>query len=157
MTTLAFNRECMAGDTRVVTGASFYHSDKIYRIGNSLVGTAGNAHACLAFLAWFQSPRRNPVELQKQFGENHDRGDIWIAEINPGGIYLWDGWGYAERLNDPYYAIGSGAMAALEAMRQGMNPEEAVRRAITHDENTGSPIQVEFLLPETPKRKRKAK
>ena len=149
----------MAGDTRVITGASFYHADKVFRIGNSLVGTAGDAYACHAFLTWFRSPKRNPQELQKQFGETYDRGDIWVAEINPGGIYLYNGWGYAEKINDPYYAIGSGAMAAIEAMRQGMEPQEAVRRALAHDENTGSPIQVEYLLPPelVPKKKRKAK
>ena len=70
---------------------------------------------------------------------------------------MWSGWGVAEKVNDPFYAIGSGGMAALEAMRSGFTPEEAVRRAISHDENTGSPIQTEYLLPPelAPKRRRK--
>lgn len=159
MTTLAFNRECIAGDTRVVTGGSYYHADKIFRVGNSLLGTAGNGFMCLAFVEWFKSQKRNPFTLHKLIGEEADRDDILIAEINPGGIYLWDGWGFAEKINDPFYAIGSGAMAALEALRNDHPPEEAVRRAIAHDENTGSPVQVEYLLPPEllPKRKRRGK
>ena len=158
MTTVAFNRECIAADTRVVTGGPFYHADKLFRVGNSILGTVGDGFACLGFLAWFRSATRNPGQLHKMFAE-HDRDSIIVAEINPGGIYLWNGWGFAEKINDPYYAIGSGAMAALEAMRDGKNPEEAVRRAIAHDENTGSPVQVEYLLPPelAPKRKRRGK
>lgn len=157
MTTIAVNRECMAADTRVVNGNSYYHADKIFRVGNSLLGTAGDSFMCLAFVEWFKSPRRNPFELHKLIGEEGDRNEIVIAELNAGGIYLWNGWGYPEKLNDPAFAIGSGGMPALEAMRNGHTPEEAVRRATLHDENTGAPIQVEWLLPPEllPKRKRK--
>lgn len=158
MTTVAITREAMAADTRVVTGGPFYHADKIFRVGNSLLGTAGAGFACLAFVEWFKSPRRNPQVLHKIFGE-YDRDDILIAELNPAGIYLWDGWGFAEKINDSFYAIGSGSMAALEAMRNGLDPDDAVRRAVAHDENTGSPVQIEYLLPPelSPKKKRRGK
>lgn len=158
MTTVAVNRECIAADTRVITGGSYYHAPKLFRIGQSILGTAGDGFACLAFVEWFKSPRRNPGVLHKMFAE-HDRDSIIVAELNAGGIYLWNGWGFAERLNDPYYAIGSGSMAALEAMRHGLDPEEAVRCATAHDESTGSPIQIEYLLPPelAPKRKRRGK
>lgn len=158
MTTVAITREAIAADTRVVTGSSFYHAPKIFRAGQSLLGTAGAGFACLAFVEWFKSPRRNPQVLHKIFGE-YDRDDILIAELNPSGIFLWDGWGYPERINDSFYSIGSGAMAALEAMRSGADPDDAVRRAIAHDENTGSPVQIEYLLPPelSPKRKRRGK
>ena len=156
MTTLAINREGIAADTRVVTGGSYWHENKIFRVGNSLLATAGDGFGCLAFLAWYQSPRRNPLELQKQFVE-HDRDSVIIFELNPGGIHAWNGWGYPAKLNDDCYAGGSGGMAALEAMRRGATPEEAVRSAIQHDENSGSPIQVEWLLPPEllPKRRKR--
>lgn len=159
MTTIAFNRECIAADTRVITGGSYYHADKIFRVGNSLLGTAGDGDACLIFVEWFKSPKRNPLQLHKLLGEGFERCDIHIAEINPGGIYLWSGWGVGEKINEPFYAIGSGGTAALEAMRNDHSPEEAVKRAIAHDENTGSPVQVEYLLPPEllPKRKRRGK
>ena len=157
MTTIAVTREAMAADTRVVNGGSFYHANKIFRIGQSLIGTAGDGFACLAFVDWFKSPRRNPQVLHKMFAEL-DRSEILIAELNPSGIYLWNGWGYPERINDPYYSIGSGSMAALEALRNGLDPDDAVRRAMAHDENTGAPVQLEYLLPpELTKRKRRGK
>lgn len=156
MTTIAISRECIAADTRVITGGSYWHENKVFRIGNSLFGTAGDGFGCLAFLEWYKSPRRNPAELHKAFGEI-DRDDILIFELNPGGIYAWNGWGYPAKLLDDMYAGGSGGMAALEAMRHGLTPEQAVHRAIAHDENTGSPVQVEWLLPPEllPKRRKR--
>ena len=158
MTTIAANRECLAADTRVVNGSSYYHAPKIFRVGNSLIGTAGDGFACLAFLDWFKSERRNPQTLHKMFGET-DRDAIWCVQLDASGIYFWNGWGYPEKILDDYFAIGTGGMAALEAMRHGLTPEEAVNRAIAHDENSGPPIQVEWLLPPEllPKKKRRGK
>lgn len=158
MTTIAANRECLAADTRVVNGSSYYHAPKIFRIGNSLLGTAGDGFACLAFVEWFKSPRRNPQTLHKMFAEL-DRDAIWIVELNPSGIHFWNGWGYPETIMDECFAVGTGGMAALEAMRSGKTPEEAVSRALAHDENSGPPIQVEWLLPPEllSKRKRRGK
>lgn len=156
MTTIAVNRECIAADTRVINGGPFYHAPKLFRVGQSILGTAGDGFGCLAFVEWFKSPRRNPATLHKMFVE-YDRNDVLIAELNPGGIYLWNGWGYPERINDPMYAIGSGSMAALEAMRNGATPEDSIKRAQAHDEATGAPVQVEWLLPPEllPRRRRK--
>ena len=154
MTTIAANRECIAADTRVTTGSSFYHAPKLFRIGTSIIGTAGDGFACLAFVEWFRSPRRNPHVLQKIF-QDHDRDSIWIVELNPGGILFWNGWGYPERILDDFFAVGSGGQAALEAMRHGLTPEEAVLRATAHDECSGAPVQVEWLLPPELTRRRK--
>lgn len=157
MTTLAANRECIAADTRVVTGSSYYHATKLFRVGTSLLGTAGEGFPCLAFVEWFKSPKRNPQVLHKIFGDVEARDGIWIVELNPGGIHFWNGWGYRETILDDFFAVGTGGQAALEAMRHGLTPEQAIHRAIGHDENTGQPVQCEYLLPPElqPKRKRK--
>ena len=159
MTTIAANRECLSADTRVVNGSSYYHAPKIFRVGTSLIGTAGDGFACLAFVEWFKSPRRNPQTLHRMFGETTDRDAIWIVELNPAGIHFWNGWGCPETILDDCFAVGTGGMAALEAMRRGATPEEAVLAATKHDENSGAPIQTEWLLPPEllPKRKRRGK
>lgn len=144
----------MAADRRVVTAGSYYHADKIFRIGHSLFGTAGAGMQCLAFIEWVKG-RRNPLHLHKLMGE-HDREGIIILELNPFGIFVWDGWGYPEKVLDSQIAVGSGSMAALEAMRHGASAEEAVKRAMTHDEATGGEVQVCYLdEPQIKKRTRK--
>jgi hypothetical protein len=50
---------------------------------------------------------------------------------------------------DNSYAIGSGAQAALSAVRQGESPEKALKHAINLDECSGVFFQpqVEWLKP----------
>jgi 20S proteasome alpha/beta subunit len=145
MTTIAVDLRAgvMAADRRVVTSSSYYHADKIFRIGASLFGTAGHGMQCLAFIEWLKS-RRIPAQLHKLMGD-YDREGIIIAELNPLGIFIWDGWGFPEKVRDDVIAIGSGGMAALEAMRHGVSAEDAVRRAMAHDECTGGEVQVCYL------------
>jgi hypothetical protein len=59
-------------------------------------------------------------------------------------------------LLDATYAIGSGAMAALQALRLNCSPEEAVMRTAPMDECSGvlAAPEVAILVPQT-KRKRR--
>lgn len=152
MTTIACNLREMAADTLVVNSGPMYHADKIFRIGLSLVGTAGDGHMCLAFVEWFKSPKRSMHTLQKMIPIEH-RDDILLIELNPGGIHLWNGWGVPERIHNTYYAIGSGSMTAIGELRRGLPPEDAVKAASEWDENTRG-LQVLKLVPEKGKRKR---
>ena len=158
MTTIAVSKTegVMAADTRVVTGGSFFHAPKIHRIGDTLWGTAGDGFACLAVVEWLKSPKRNPILLHRAFAD-HDRDDVLLVGLGPDGISLVNGWGMFERVLDDTIAIGSGGMAALEALRSGATAEDAIKRAMTHDEATGGQVQVEYLLPPEllPKRRRK--
>lgn len=133
----------MAADRRVTGPLSFYHADKIFRVGHSLFGTAGAGMQCLAFIEWVKG-RRNPLQLHKLMGD-YDREGIMVLELNPFGCFIWDGWGFPERILDPYVAVGTGGQAALEALRHGVSAEEAVKRAMTHDECTGGEVQVCYL------------
>lgn len=150
MTTIAANLECMAADSAVVSGGPLYHADKIFRLGLSLVGTAGDGYMSLAFIEWFRT-KRNIHTLHKMIPIDH-RDEILIMELKPGGIYLWNGWGLAERIHEKFYAIGSGSMSAIEAMARGATPQEAVKSATRWDENSDGPIQTEFLKPARRKR-----
>ena len=145
MTTIACNRECMAADTRVSTGGAHYHANKIFRLGSSLFGTAGDGDMGLVMIDWLRTAR-NRQTLYKQWAD-YDRNEVWLIELNPGGICLWTGWGVQERINDKRYAIGTGQLAALKGMDKDETPEEAVRGAIDYDQYSGAPVQVEYLLP----------
>lgn len=149
MTTIVCNREGMAADTRVTSSGPMVHEDKIFRVGASLFGTAGDCSIGLLLLAWLKTTR-NVDRLHKQIPVEH-RDDAEIVELNPGGILVWSGWGVARRLQDKSYATGSGAMAALSLLRSGKSLKDSVAGAIELDECSGPPIQVEMLKP---KRKR---
>jgi hypothetical protein len=152
MTTIACNLECMAADQRVVNSGPMYPADKIFRLGDSLFGTAGDGFMSLVMIEWLQGKRNKPA-LRKLF-DHHDKDSILVIELNTTGIYLWNGWGVPERVKLTHYSIGSGSMSAQNAMNRGDTPEQAVRSAMTLDENTGGDVQVEYLLPPELKRKR---
>lgn len=98
----------------------------------------------LAMIEWLKS-QRNRQMLYKTWGTEHAKSDIELIEIRPGGIYLWDGWGIPEKVCLKAFAIGSGQMVALQAMKSGSSPHDAVKCAMEWDECTGPPIQVESL------------
>lgn len=157
MTTIAANRECMSADTRVsIETGQHYPATKIFRVGESLFGTAGHAMMCLVMIEWLKTAR-NRQQLYKQWSEeNYFREEVWILELNPRGLFLWDGWGVPEQVLSDHMAIGSGAKSALAVMAVGKGPEEAVRVATQIDIYSNPPIQTEWLLPpELVKKKRR--
>jgi hypothetical protein len=159
MTTIVCNLEGMAADTRVTGPLAYYPATKIFRIRDSLFGTAGHGDMCLAFIHWAKAVKRDPLKLHELIGKEYDRDDISILELNPTGIYKWSGWGFPEKVLADTAGVGSGHQAALAVLRAGKTPEEAIRIAMDHDEYTGCDVQVEYLLPPEllPKRKRKGK
>lgn len=157
MTTIAANLECMAADTRVSdeTTGGHYPATKIFRVGQSLFGTAGHGSMCLVMIEWLKTAR-NRQTLYKQWAD-YEREQIWLIELNPKGIFLWDGWGCPEQVHRKNYAIGSGAKAALALLNKGSDPEEAVKGAADCDMYTASPIECQYLLPPELTRRTKRK
>ena len=154
MTTIVANLEGMAADQRVsVDGAPHYKAAKIFRIGDSLFGTSGDGMMSLLMIDWLRKGAKNRPALYKLWGD-YERSAFWILELNPSGLYLWDGWAIPEKLEDARYAIGSGAMAAMAALDGGASLEDSVKRAIGLDQYSGDPVQVEWLLPPELKRRR---
>jgi hypothetical protein len=145
----------MAADQKVsAEGCPHYHANKIFRIGDSLFGTAGDGFMGLLMVDWLKKGAKNRAALYKLWND-YERSAFWLLELNPQGLFLWDGWAIPEKINDSRYAIGSGASAALGAMDAGKTPEESVRSAINLDIYSGAPVQVEYLLPPELKPRRK--
>ena len=136
----------MAADTRVTGDGAIYHADKIFRIGDSLLGTAGDAFMCRVFLEWFKNPKRSVPALRKML-EREEKDAFLILELEPKGLALWNGWGIPEPIHDQCYGIGSGSMSALALLRKGASLEDAVNGAMPLDEATGGRVQIEYLLP----------
>jgi hypothetical protein len=102
---------------------------------------------CLVMIDWLRGKKRDRKELYANWTEHTERGDCWLLELNPRGLFLWDGWGIAEPILNKRYAIGSGQQPALRGMDLGQSPEDAVKAAPDYDQYSGAPIQVEYLLP----------
>lgn len=137
----------MAADTRCSGAGPLVNTNKLARAGTSILGMCGDAMMGQYFFEWFKTPKRNPAMLHKALGD-YERCDILIVELNPTGIFLWDGWGVPLTVRDQYYAVGSGSMAAMAEMRRNKKrtaPVDAVKLAMSLDEYTGGDVVFEEL------------
>lgn len=151
MTTIVASLECMAADQRCTGGGPMCHVRKVHRIGQSLFGVAGDMVIGLAFMEWLQG-KRNRMLLYRLIPESH-RNDIDVLELSPEGLAFWNGWGVRMPLLDKTFAIGSGAMVALQAMRMGESPDRAILHAMAMDECSGV-YEAPEVHPLKPPRKR---
>jgi hypothetical protein len=137
----------MVADNRITGGGAMFHATKIHRIRGSLFGFAGDAMVAMILLKWLTGPR-DIEALHKLIPVDH-RTDVDVLELSKDGLAFWNGWGARLPLMDNSYAIGSGSMAALSAVRQGEDPEKAIKHAFGLDECSGVFFQpqVEWLKP----------
>jgi hypothetical protein len=110
---------------------------KIWRVGEGLVGMAGDVGAMLMFLKWL-----------KTSGGDDDwpafRGRVMHAlVVSPTGkIQLFESGGPEPcSTNDTYCAIGSASDIALGALYAGASARAAVRAAIKHHAQCKPPIR----------------
>lgn len=138
MTTIASDLKSMASDSRANGGYVNYRIQKVYRVGDSLVGCTGDIFECQKFIDWWSSGKnRHEMEEIKE--------DFLALVLTPEGLYQYSHQGVGVKLTDGYHAIGSGQEVALAGLRTGMSPAEAVHLSIRGDSYSGLPVQVQLL------------
>lgn len=115
-----------------------------------IIGTAGESSPALLFVDWYGTGQE-PPQMLRELG-----GDFTCLILTPRGLFEADAYCRPESVLDPYWAIGSGAKAALAAMHCGKSAVEAVRVAARIDPYTGGRI-VSMSLDEPVPRKRHRK
>lgn len=136
MTTIAANQKVMAADTRTVTGETWFRTSKIVRVGRSVVGVAGDSSAIEKFLRWYIGGRK-----KRERPEFRDSESFAALILDSRGMWHCDESLAFDRVNDDYFAIGTGAIAALVAMDLGLDPVAAVEAACRRDANSGLPVE----------------
>jgi len=131
MTTIAFDGTTMAGDGRVTADDVIARDDevKVHRIGEKLIGFAGDTRFAALFIKWIEA------------------GGLWPLpdDADYAGL-VWDGREllmYVTQEPDVAavpWAIGSGRHAALAVMRSGGDAAKAVEVAMTMDVFSGGVI-----------------
>jgi hypothetical protein len=152
VTTIAANRRSMAGDTLIDCDGTVCHTDKVFRIRDSLVGVAGNNNYTTKFLAWFRQECPPTMDLMEP---DDEKGGFIALELNFDGLFLYTDLCEPDKLHDKAFAIGLGAQGACIAMEKGDTPAQAVRTVMRHSKATGGKVKEYFLL--TGKRRRRTK
>ena len=129
----------MAADSRVTVeteagGIRHFRCEKLFRKGAAIIGTAGESAPGLVFLDWYGSQKAPPQKLID--GD----ADFTVLVLTPRGLFEFDKWCRGEKILEKFYAIGSGAKAALGAMHMGADARKAVQIACKVDTLSSTPI-----------------
>jgi ATP-dependent HslUV protease subunit HslV len=125
----------MAADTGFVHGYISFGGarNKLYRVGGSLFGGAGNSSDCTAFRRWKEDGADKPSKFDD---------DVSILEIpQDGRVFIWDKALVPYEIRAPFFAVGSGAEIALGAMAAGASAERAVEIACEFASGSLGPVE----------------
>lgn len=141
MTTIVADakRGLLVADSRITTYNELaqYSALKLFRIGKSIYGGAGDVLDELKFRRWVmdgQPKKGRPIYQNDSFN---------VLELSKEGITLWDYTLAPQPLTEDSYAIGSGSKIALYVIRVlGKTAEEAIEEVAKIDIHTAPPVQV---------------
>lgn len=143
MTTIAANRKCMAADRKVTDDNGRRTAKKIVRIGDAIVGCAGSSGACNKFIRYLEVKATCADDEEADLPDFEKDDELSALILTPEGLFTVATKDCElEEVLDPFYAIGSGGMAALAAMHLGLEPPEAVEIACKVDAASDGPIDV---------------
>jgi hypothetical protein len=145
VTTIAFKDGVLASDSRVTWSGHIKASGvKMWRVeskvapvkGEVLLAVCGYLSAACLFREWMQEG--GEPHLNKRGVDMNDAFEALI--VHKSGLYTADALCAIEPMTEPFWADGSGGLAALAAMACGKSAVEAVRIASRFDAYTGGRI-----------------
>lgn len=136
MTTICYRDGILAADSLVTLGNTKVHGSyqKIRRIGDYLIGTAGSVAACQAFVVWLKEGDDTCPPPKGEYGALIIGPQGKVREIENGSVL-------PSPRGAKFFALGSGGPFALAAMYAGATAAEAVKIAAKIDTNTGLPVK----------------
>jgi ATP-dependent protease HslVU (ClpYQ) peptidase subunit len=146
MTTVAYRNGIMAADTMALRGSIPRICKKLYRLGDTIIGLAGNLSDGLVFIDWWE--RGHDIAdwpIFHMYRGNEDAPDISALVLTADGLDLWTEHAQPIPILDDFFAIGSGTAAAMAAMHMGADPIRAVEIAMLVDYSTGGDIMSETI------------
>ncbi len=146
MTVIAWDGITLAADKRACLGAMVGTVTKIRRIGDLIVGGAGEPAFIGAMMAWIEGGRD-----QETFPKQQQDKDDWspILVIEPDGTpSIYERTAFPVRNEQKHIAIGSGREFARAAMYLGCDARKAVEVAIALDCGCGNGIDTLTMAPD---------
>jgi hypothetical protein len=113
---------------------------KLYRKRNAIIGVAGSHVLGEQFIQWYGTRKKKPKFPPK--------AEFEALVLTEKGLYHFDEDFSVSKVVNEWFAIGSGAHAALGALYAGKTLEEAVQISCKVDPWSGEPIQILRLNPE---------
>jgi len=134
MTTIAANAMAgeMVSDSKCSYGDLWFPTEKVFRVGDELVGCAGDVKHWRDFLRWYQGGKK---------GARPKGAEYTALILRKDGLWQFDSNGLEMRIERGFHAIGSGEKAAIAVMLAGHSTREAVEIACQVDAESGGEVR----------------
>jgi ATP-dependent protease HslVU (ClpYQ) peptidase subunit len=138
MTTIAYRNGVLAGDSQA-TDSQLWCVEKLSRLdtsaGELIVGWCGEVSSALVFVEWLKDDRNRKPDIG-----NEDFEAI-VVSVKTGRVTIWNPSLVGFRPRGKFFAVGSGAPAAMGAMHAGKGAIDAVKIACKVDPYTRGPVR----------------
>lgn len=144
MTIIAWDGKTLAADRRATINGTVLSVTKIRKIGDSLVGCAGDLDVAQTMFKWFEDgkdPQKFP-ECQK----DKDKWASMLEISKDGKIFRYEREAYPYLVEEPFFAVGSGMDVALGALSMGGDAVKAVEIASKHLSCCGNGVDTLSLV-----------
>jgi ATP-dependent protease HslVU (ClpYQ) peptidase subunit len=121
------------------TDRKFLNCQKLFKNKGEILATAGHSSTGMLFYDWYFGTQDDEERLELTRAIDWD-DDFHILIWNDEGLFEVDKYFRWIEVPEAFYAVGSGAAAALGAMYMGANAEEAVKVAKDIDVFTGGKV-----------------
>jgi len=132
MTTIACDGKTIISDSRCTDENLKTEVQKIFKVGSDYIGIAGNYSDGLLFVEWYQDKRRRKPHVD----------ELEVIVLTPKGVFHYDPALIPMKVNEKFYAVGSGRDFAIGAYMAGATIQEAVEIACMCDVYSAKPLQV---------------
>lgn len=132
MTAIACNRKMMAADSLAVADGTKSKATKIFRVGDEIIGFAGELQCGLAFVEWYRNRSKPKPDID----------DFSALVLSKEGITMYESRLVPLPVMEKFAAIGTGCDAAIAAMHMGADPRRAVKVACKVRSDCGPPVRV---------------
>lgn len=135
MTTIAATRSEMAADSCLSGDDTLSRVRKIKRIGDKIVGVAGDFGECAIFMKWIEEGCKGKKPKMK---------NVQAVVLNESGIWFYEYTLKPYLIDADYFAIGTGSQAALAVLSPVIDGQasEAVLAAAAVDPFTDDNVVV---------------
>ncbi len=139
MTVIAWDGKTLAADKRMVSAGLSLTTTKIRRIGDLLVGAAGNVSSTAEAMAWVERGR-NPVDWPACLRDKEDWASLMV--IDGGRVLRYERSPFPCEIEGHIAATGSGRDFAIAAMHCGKTAREAVEITSLLEVDCGNGVDV---------------
>lgn len=122
----------MVCDSKATLGGEWFPVKKVFQMGGSLYGVAGMQSVGIRWLEWYTTGQR---------GKMPSLNDVSIIRLSSeDGVQILEGSGAFFSVERHFYAVGSGATAAMGAYMAGADAKKAVEIACQIDAGSGGAV-----------------